>query len=364
MNAAGEPPPTSAPSPLRPPSGNVLDRLARSSPALLDTTFDQLRTLIAVAETGTALAAARSLGRDQSSVQKQLDTLNRNFRELCGEPLLHRQGRGRNVLFTATGQTLAEQARTTLSEWLDAMHECRRELGGTLTVGATRYTLGYLAQAGDLVADEFRDRGIELNVVHVRTKDLLSRLLAKDVDLVCGSVVTSHALDACDILEWRRSGLSILTNVDIEGEGNPVKASELPTLPLVVPGGGVINDFVHGWFGSDYRNRLDIVAEIDSAQYGFELLRSGLIRGYMLVTEGIGEAADDNLLHAASGLRTLALIDDLEPKLELLVGVFARRGERSSYPGRHPLNLLWKALQPAGKNFWLDNRRGETEETG
>ncbi|SFO07678.1 LysR family transcriptional regulator [Amycolatopsis rubida] len=344
----------SAPSPFRSPSFNVLSRLLRSSPALLDTTFDQLRTLITVAETGTALAAARTLGRDQSSVQKQLDTLNRNFSELCGEPLLHRQGRGRDVLFTDTGRAVAQQARRTLTELLDTIHECRRELGGTLTVGATRYTLGSLAHAGDLVAEQFRGRDIELNVVHVRTKDLIDRLLAKDVDLVCGSVVTTSALDSVDVLEWRRSGLGIVTNMDTPKPGEPVATSQLPTLPLVVPSGGVINDFMRGWFGSDYRNRLDIVAEIDSAQYGFELLRSGLVRGCMLVTQGLGEAAGENRLHAASGLRTIGLVDDIEPKLELLVGVFARRGERSSYPDSHPLNLLWNALRQAGEASWLE----------
>ena len=66
---------------------------------LLDTTFDQLRTLLVVAETGSALQAARILGREQSSVQKQLDTLNRNFQQMCGELLVLRQGRGQPFLF-------------------------------------------------------------------------------------------------------------------------------------------------------------------------------------------------------------------------------------------------------------------------
>ena len=66
----------------------------------------------------------------------------------------------------------------------------------------------------------------------------------------------------------------------------------------------------------------------------------------MLVTRGLGEAVDEGRLAGTSGLRRVELVDDLEPRLELVVGVFARRGERSSYPDTHPLNLLWEALKP------------------
>lgn len=326
-----------------------LNRLMRCSPALLDTTFDQLRTVLVVRETGSALAAARVLGRDQSSVQKQLDTLDRNLGELCGEPLAHKQGRGRGLLFTGTGEALVDLARATLGNWLDGIHECRRQLGGTLTVGTTRYTLGYLATASDVVATEFSERGIDLKIAHIRTRELVEKLRSNEVDLVCGSMVTTvgddTALDAYDVLEWRRSGLAVLTNIDAATLPGPITARELATLPLVVPTSGLIADFLRGWFGADYRNRLDVTAEIDAAHYGFELLRSRLVRGCMLVTEGVGEAAGDGRLPTASGLRTIPLVNDLEPKLELLVGVFARRGQRASLDADHPLNLLWNAFE-------------------
>ena len=60
-----------------------MDRADLPTP-LLDATFDQLRTLTVVYETGSALRAARVLEREQSSVQKQLDTLNRMFQRMCG----------------------------------------------------------------------------------------------------------------------------------------------------------------------------------------------------------------------------------------------------------------------------------------
>lgn len=335
--------------PFKPQATNSLSRLMGSPPALLDTTLDQLRTLLVVHETGTALGAARMLGREQSSVQKQIDTLNRNFGELCGEPLVHKRGRGMTVLFTDTGEALVHTARNTLGTWLDEIHERRRRLGGTLTVGTTRYTLGYLSEASERVRAEFAERGIELKVVHVRTHELLDKLTSGQVDLVCGSVVTTNGADSelsgLDVLEWRRSDLSLVTNLPPDQLPGPaVAGTELASLPLVMPVGGLITEFVRRWFGADYRNRLDIVAEIDSAQYGFELLHCGLVRGCMLVVRGIGEAVAEGRMPSTSSLRTVELVSDLQPGLRILAGAFTRRGERASYPADHPLNLLWQTL--------------------
>lgn len=353
----------SLPGPLTPPAVNGVGRLSNCAPALLDTTLDQLRTLVVVYETGTALGAARVLGREQSSVQKQIDTMNRNFTELCGEPLVRKQGRGRDVVFTGTGKALVELAGSTLRDWQDEIHECRRRLGGTLTVGTTRYTLGYLSHASGLVAEDFQQRGIELKMVHVRTRDLLEKLASRQVDLVCGSVLDIEGVDRLagyEVQEWRRSGLVLVTNLPPDRLPAPsVRARELSSLPLVLPGAGLITDFVRGWFGEDYRNRLDVVAEIDTAQYGFELLRSGLVRGCMLVTRGIGEAAVTGGLVSASGLRSIELIGDLEPRMDLLVGVFVRSGERDLLPADHPLTMLWNALK-ADSDHWRGRRTAES----
>ncbi|RZQ62213.1 LysR family transcriptional regulator [Amycolatopsis suaedae] len=308
--------------------------------------MDQLRTLIAVRDTGTALGAARLLGREQSSIQKQLDTVNRNFGELCGEPLVRKQGRGKAMLFTPTGEVLVELARKTLGDWLDAVEDSRRRLGTTLTVGTTRFTLGFLIDGTERVADDFRRDGIELKVTHLRTKDLLSSLDDRRADLVCGSVLAGSSLwERYDVMEWRRSGLSLLTNLpERRLRGPRVAASELTTLPLVVPAAGLITGVLKGWFGADYRSTLDVAAEIDTIQYGIELLTSGLLRGCMLVTRGVGEAAEDGRLAEGDGLRVLELDGDLEPAQEVLVGVFCRKGESSAHGAEHPLTRLWGAL--------------------
>lgn len=325
---------------------------------LLDTTMDQLRTLLAVHETGTALAAARQLGREQSSVQKQLDTMNRTFGALCGEALVLKRGRGKDVLFTATGEHLVALARSTLSAWSDGIHDARRRLGRTLSVGSTRYTLGFLLDAVERVSDAYERRGVDLKVTHVRTGDLFARLRSKELDLVCGSIVVTEGqeaeLEPYEIVEWRRSGLSILTNLPPDRlPGDSVDASELPGLPLVVSAGGLIARFLTAWYGADFRKEMSIAAEIEAAHYGFELLRSGVVSGAMLVTRGIAEAAESGSLPEAGGLRRLDVVGDVGPRTEVLVGVFTRRGDRASYDANHPLNLLWDALAKDNGRWWL-----------
>ncbi|MBA0052468.1 LysR family transcriptional regulator [Streptomyces sp. AJS327] len=312
--------------------------------------MDQLRTLLAVHEEGTALGAARLLGREQSSIQKQLDTMNRNLGELCGEPLVRKRGRGERVQFTVAGEALADVARGTLGEWLEGLRNARAGQGRTLAVGSTRYTLGYLLNAVERVSDQFTRGGVELRMAHVRTGSLLAKLRSGELDLVCGSVVTRDAaeddpLDGIEVMEWRRSGLALVTNLDeTELPARPMTVRALATSPLVVSADGLISDFLRGWFGDGYRERMEIAAEIDSVPYGFELLRSGVLRASMLVTEGIGEAVSEGWMTEAHGLRTLRLVEDVGPRQRVLVGAFTRRGARADLGSAHPLNQLWSAL--------------------
>lgn len=319
------------------------------SPGLLDTTFDQLRTLLLVAEAGSALRAARVLGREQSSVQKQLDTLNRNFQQMCGELLVVRQGRGQPFLFTPSGREFVDLARTTMAGWQGAVSDARRRLGHTLVVGTTEFTLGFLGRVWARVSDEFEAREIELKVLHVRTKDSFARLDAKEVDLMCGGFASAAGRAdvpaGYDFLEWHREGLVLLSN--LPKRELPVRAvgiDRLPTVPLIIPYGGVIVDFLKRWYGSDYLSHLTIAATIDDIYYGLALLRSRMAYGCMIVSGAIGEAVMDGSLPGGPDLRLIAFAEDFDPMLELVTGVFARHGERQRFQRTHPLNVLWNSF--------------------
>lgn len=325
------------------------DRFMTDASGLLETTFDQLRTLIVVAETGSALLAARVLGREQSSVQKQLDTLNRCFQQLCGEVLVVKQGRGQPFLFTPTGQRFVALARGTLDDWQASVDKARRRLGHTVTVGTTEFTLDFLSRVWNRVSDDFQEREIELKVLHVRTKDAFARLDAKEVDLMCAGFTSQadgvDAPDRYEFLEWHRDPLVLLTNLPRRELPVPeVGVNRLPSVPLIIPSRGVITDFLRRSYGMEFRNRLTIAATIDDIYYGLALLRSGMAYGCMIVSKAIGTAAMEGRLPAGPDFRVVSLADDFNPVLQLVTGVFARKGEREQYEATHPLNVLWRAF--------------------
>ena len=149
-----------------------------------------------------------------------------------------------------------------------------------------------------------------------------------------------------EFLQWRRDGLVLLTNLPKRELPVPaVSVGRLPSVPLIVPStGGVITDFLRHWYGSDFRNRLTIVATIDDIYYGLALMRSTMAYGCMLTSVGIARAAVDGRLPGGPDLRFVSLGPDFDPMMELVTGTFARRGERNAFDRSHPLNILWQAF--------------------
>lgn len=195
--------------------------------------------------------------------------------------------------------------------------------------------------------EDFERRDIHLNIEHVRTRDLWRKLDAKKVDMVCGSFAAQPGrppeLDY-DFLEWHRERVALLTNLTTrELPDTPVTFARLPSLPLLAPTAGLLAQFLSRWYGPDYRGTLDVIADIDSLNYGLNLLNTELLHGCMLTTERVADAVLEGRL-PGRGLRKIDLADDYDPALEIVTGIFARKGERDRYAADHPLNLLWEAF--------------------
>lgn len=329
---------------------DVLATLLACPPEMLDVSLDQLRTLAVVHTTGTAQRAARALGREQSSVQKQLDNLNKAVTRLVGEALVVKQGRGKDFLFTPSGEEVVVLAKQTLLAATDSVHRSRRRVGSTVTFGTTEFTVQFLGAVWPGLRADFERRGVHLNIEHVRTRDLWRKLDAKKVDLVCGSFAAEPGLPPTleyDFLEWHRERVALLTNLTArELPDIPVIAARLPDLPLLAPTAGLLSQFLNRWYGPDYRGVLHVIADIDSLNYGLNLLTSELLHGCLLTTERVADAALDGRL-PGRGLRKIDLADDYQPSLEIVTGIFARKGDRDRYAPDHPLNLLWNAFAAA-----------------
>lgn len=328
----------------------LLAELLDLPPHLLDLSLDQLRTLAIVKITGSAQRAAKALGREQSSVQKQLDNLNSAATRLLGEALVLKQGRGKDHAFTPSGEELVDLAVEQLRGWSERLHHTRRRVGSTITVGTTEFTVRFLGTIWPTLRTEFERRGVQLRIEHVRTRDLWARLDAKHVDLVLGSLAVEHdkpvALDY-DFIEWHRERVALLTNLTTrELPDTPVPSDTLRTLPLLVPSAGLLAQFLGRWYGPDYRSALNVVADIDSLNYGLTLLDSELLHGCMLTTERVAHAAVTGTL-PGTNLRDIPLAHGYTPDLQIATGIFARPGERDRYAPDHPLNLLWNAFRHA-----------------
>lgn len=162
---------------------DALAALLGCPPAMLDVSLDQLRTLAVVHATGTAQQAARSLGREQSSVQKQLDNLNKTAVRLVGEALVVKQGRGKDFLFTPSGEefvALAAQALHAVTDMIRvavAAHPDLRELWPA--VEDPRYSV-HAAAAKAMVGMS----GARADLPEEQVADILYGLLSPELFLV------------------------------------------------------------------------------------------------------------------------------------------------------------------------------------
>ncbi|MEU0882496.1 hypothetical protein ABZ345_28145 [Lentzea sp. NPDC005914] len=160
----------------------------------------------------------------------------------------------------------------------------------------------------------------------------------EDEGIRTGFLVQHH------FLEWHRERVALLTNLTTrELPDTPVTFVRLPSLPLLAPTAGLLAQFLGRWYGPDYRGTLDVIADIDSLNHGLNLLNTELLHGCMLTTERVADAVLEGRLFGR-GLRKIDLADDYDPALEIVTGIFARKGERDRYAADHPLNLVWEAF--------------------
>ena len=153
--------------------------------ALID--VDQLRTFIAIAETGSFTKAAEVVNKTQSAVSMQMKRLE----ERLERPIFARDGRASRL--TEDGQRLLDYARRIVKlnvETLAAFSDA--ELSGRVRLGvpddyADRYLPEIMARFSRVYP------GVELTVICEPSVDLLERIDANEIDI---AIVTN-----CEIQE-------------------------------------------------------------------------------------------------------------------------------------------------------------------
>jgi len=143
--------------------------------ALID--IDQLRTLIAIAETGSFTRAADVVHKTQSAVSMQMKRLE----ERLGRPVFARDGRASKL--TEDGERLIDYARRIVKLNLEALATFSdAELTGRVRLGVPDdYADRYLPEIMARFSRAYP--GVELTVTCEPSAELLHRIEANDLDL-------------------------------------------------------------------------------------------------------------------------------------------------------------------------------------
>lgn len=275
-----------------------------------------LRTLVAVADTGSVTAAARRLAYTQSTVSMQLARL-----EQALELTLHeREGRG--LRLTAEGERLLGHARRLLALNDEVLADMRtRRVGGELNLGIPEDYASLLTSVFSWFHQLYPD--VHLQVTCGTSADLVERVRADELDLAL--VTRQRRSPGGEVI--RREPLAWAVGL----ERQPLLADPLP-LALYSPGADLFREVAEAALAS--AGRTWRVAYTSQSMAGLSpVVQAGL--AIVVVTRSmLGPRL--RALDESSGLPGL-------PSVELALHRAARR---PTEPARKLAELIREALAP------------------
>ena len=318
---------------------------------LLATTFDQLRTFSTVCRMANIRTAARALGRDHSSVRKQLDTLEERFHEVAnGRLLVHATTRGGALHVTDAGRRVQAFADRTLAALEDAwqeLHKNRRDRPLRFGVSGFRsYVGGFLNETHAAMASEFERRGLAFarEVVPITAPGDPVLLDRDDLDFVFSSSMCRKderpSFDpALEFTEWSRDELVILANIDV-GKG-PLNIRQIleRRIPMVAPHRGVIFDLILAELAEGERDRLQIAEWCDDVLVAIDLLHHKLRHAALFCTKTVACFAKSR--GGSDHLRVVPY----ECEWTHSFGLLARRTDLAAWGPDHPARVLWQTTR-------------------
>jgi DNA-binding transcriptional LysR family regulator len=305
-------------------------------------TVDQLRTFVAVHETGSARAAAiHVLKRDQSSVEKQLKTLDEHFWNFNKERLIIKpQGRGAELRFTRGGERVYQLARKVLQEFSDTRTQFEKVY--RLRIALTKFTIPLLAEVEDSISKRLRQHGRkpERELIHIRSELVQQCLEDPSLDFSLGGIVTGQPIDSrLQFIPWKSENLLLLSNLPLHCKAIQIAQLRSLGLPLILPTTGVIKEFVTQALGG--AEGLNVVEWCNDLQFGLDLLRLRVHEACMICTEFIAAEAR-NRKDCDKTFYTYRISDC---KLKMETGLFRRAGEDELYEPTHPVRIFWETFR-------------------
>jgi DNA-binding transcriptional LysR family regulator len=318
--------------------GHWADELA----PFVSVTIDQLRTYIAVHETGSTRAAAlRVLKRDQSSVEKQLKTLDDHFWNFNKERLIIKPpGRGAELRFTRGGERVYELAQKVLHEFQTTRTHLEKVY--RIRIATTKFTIPLLAEIDDPIWKRLKQNGRqpERELIHIRSEQVQRCLDDPTIDFSLGGMISRQQIDPkVDFIRWNTEKFVLLSNFPLPSNKIHIKQLRSLDLPLVLRTDGVMREFVNLALGGS--DGLNAVEWCNDLQFALDLLRLRVHEACMICTEFIASEAAKRI-DSAGVLHAYPLVDcDLRHDR----GLFRRTGADKLYEPTHPVRIFWDTFK-------------------
>lgn len=242
-----------------------------------------MRTFVEVARLASVSRAAESLGLTQPAVTRTI----RDLEDVCGKPLVARDGRG--IRLTAHGEVFQRHAAASLAaargglaaiESLDLADGPELRVGALPTVSAT-----LMPQAvAQYLATGTRNR---LVVITGENRVLLDHLRRGDLDLVLGRLAAPEHMAGLEFEPLYRDRVVIVVHADHPLAGRAqIAGDELAPYPLIMPTkGSIIRPFVDRLFIEQGFAEPPMTVETVSDSFGRAFVRQH--RAIWIISRGV-----------------------------------------------------------------------------
>lgn len=307
----------------------------------LAATIDQLRTFIVVHDMGSIRAAAlQILKRDPSSVEKQLRALEDHFWTCARERLIVKTPGSSELGFTRSGERVYQFAQAVLRELTQA--RAHFEKAHRLRIALAKFTIPMLAEVEAPIWKRFNQFGTnpERELIHVRSDQVQEILRDPTVDFCFGALLTGQPIvEGLEFVRHSTQGLMLLTNMPLPVEQVDVEQLRSLRLPLILPTGGILREFVARALGG--AEGLNVLVRCNDVQFAVDLLRARVHEACVIC----GEWVVAEVRRSRDWAELFRAYPIVGSTLRIELGLFRRRDDATAHGPDHPVQIFWDTFK-------------------